>query len=239
MLDIFSLMNNATGSLGEHLVKAFASLVSDGLVLHDVLIDGNQEHKSQIDLVVVGKKGVYVVEVKTFSEAKIYGDYSRSKWYYYSYGRKYDIYSPIRQNQKHIEYMKAFLKDFGEISFFSIIVMICEDFKLSGMLPDKTIVCNSIPAMKRGFIKITESNENIMDDKKKQEIYEFIKNNQYKGKTVRNEHKKDVIEYKKSLDKIKDEKKCPYCKEYLLLRNGKYGSFWGCPNYPKCKYTCK
>ena len=95
--------------------------------------------------------------------------------------------------------------------------MICEDFKLSGMLPDKTIVCNSIPAMKRGFIKITESNENIMDDKKKQEIYEFIKNNQYKGKAVRNEHKKDVIEYKKSLDKIKDEKKCPYCKSDIPL----------------------
>lgn len=33
--------------------------------------------------------------------------------------------------------------------------------------------------------------------------------------------------------------KCPECGGNLLRRKGKYGSFFGCSNYPKCKYTEK
>ena len=32
-------------------------------------------------------------------------------------------------------------------------------------------------------------------------------------------------------------KKCPECGGALRLINGKYGKFYGCMNYPKCKYT--
>jgi DNA helicase-4 len=37
----------------------------------------------------------------------------------------------------------------------------------------------------------------------------------------------------------KDKKqKCPECKDgFLVERNGKFGCFYGCSNYPKCKYT--
>ncbi|MBR4553013.1 MAG: topoisomerase DNA-binding C4 zinc finger domain-containing protein [Bacteroidaceae bacterium] len=31
--------------------------------------------------------------------------------------------------------------------------------------------------------------------------------------------------------------KCPKCGGNLIFRNGKYGKFWGCSNYPKCTYT--
>ena len=30
---------------------------------------------------------------------------------------------------------------------------------------------------------------------------------------------------------------CPYCKLPLVLRNGRNGKFYGCQNYPECKYT--
>lgn len=30
---------------------------------------------------------------------------------------------------------------------------------------------------------------------------------------------------------------CPYCGSELVKRNGRYGSFYGCSNYPKCTYT--
>ncbi len=32
---------------------------------------------------------------------------------------------------------------------------------------------------------------------------------------------------------------CPKCEAKLVLRNSKYGDFYGCSNYPKCKYTIK
>ena len=31
--------------------------------------------------------------------------------------------------------------------------------------------------------------------------------------------------------------KCPRCGGDLILRNGKYDKFYGCSNYPKCRYT--
>lgn len=31
--------------------------------------------------------------------------------------------------------------------------------------------------------------------------------------------------------------KCPQCGGNLLERSGKYGPFFGCTNYPKCKFT--
>ena len=33
--------------------------------------------------------------------------------------------------------------------------------------------------------------------------------------------------------------KFPYCGKPLVLRNGKYGQFWGCSAYPKCRFTRK
>jgi Zn-finger domain associated with topoisomerase type I len=32
---------------------------------------------------------------------------------------------------------------------------------------------------------------------------------------------------------------CPYCNAQLVRRNGKYGEFWGCSSYPKCKFIRK
>jgi hypothetical protein len=32
---------------------------------------------------------------------------------------------------------------------------------------------------------------------------------------------------------------CPHCKVPTRLRDGKYGAFWGCINYPACKYIEK
>ena len=82
-------MNEITGSFGEWLAKTFAKTIPGALVLHDVLIDGAEQHTSQIDLLIIGNKGIYVVEVKTFADAKIYGDAGKSKWYYYNHGAKY------------------------------------------------------------------------------------------------------------------------------------------------------
>lgn len=30
---------------------------------------------------------------------------------------------------------------------------------------------------------------------------------------------------------------CPYCGANLIIKDGRYGDFYACPNYPKCKFT--
>ena len=173
--------------------------------------------------------------------AKIYGDVQKTKWNYYKHGNKYEIYSPLKQNRKHIEYMKSFLKAFGDVPCFSIITMICSDFKISGEINRNnhidSAICSSLPMMKEAIRRIAEDNPTVFDDAKKQEIFEYIKSNQYSGKQARQEHKQRVIAYKESIEEYNKRKICPYCKVELVLRNGKNGKFYGCSNFPKCKYT--
>ncbi|MDO8558384.1 MAG: topoisomerase DNA-binding C4 zinc finger domain-containing protein [bacterium] len=32
---------------------------------------------------------------------------------------------------------------------------------------------------------------------------------------------------------------CPNCSEKLVPKKGKFGNFYGCSSYPKCKFTAK
>ena len=243
MLKKLPTLNEIKGSFGEQLTKYYSKIMNDTLILHDVLIEGAEGYTSQIDLIMIGVRGLYVIEVKNYEDARIYGDGRKSKWYYYRGGKKYEIYNPIKQNKKHIEYLKVFLKDFGEVPCFSVITMLCNDFKVSNInnTPDEctTVVCSSLLAMDRGIDLIAKDKPIVFDEQKKHQIYDFILNNQLSGKEARKEHKENVISYKKSLDDMKEQKICPYCKTELVLRHGKVGDFYGCSNYPKCKYTLK
>ncbi|RKJ38677.1 NERD domain-containing protein, partial [Butyricicoccus sp. 1XD8-22] len=42
----------------------------------------------------------------------------------------------------------------------------------------------------------------------------------------------------KEAESIK-QNRCPKCGGELSLKKGKYGSFYGCGNYPRCRYTRK
>ena len=59
------------------------------------------------------------------------------------------------------------------------------------------------------------------------------------GNIIDNNIKKEHIKNIRENIIDKDPNKCPLCGGQLVERNGKYGSFIGCSNYPKCKYTKK
>ena len=52
-------------------------------------------------------------------------------------------------------------------------------------------------------------------------------------KDVKNKVNQKIAE-KKTGDGI-----CPKCGGKLIMRDGKYGKFIGCSNFPKCRYTQK
>lgn len=43
----------------------------------------------------------------------------------------------------------------------------------------------------------------------------------------------------KEMANSKDIKKCPECGAFMKKRNGRYGMFWGCGNFPDCRHTEK
>lgn len=54
-----------------------------------------------------------------------------------------------------------------------------------------------------------------------------------------NQNKSNVIESGTILYNDKVNRRCPKCGAPLSKKNGKYGQFYGCINYPKCNYTEK
>jgi Zn finger protein HypA/HybF involved in hydrogenase expression len=82
--------------------------------------------------------------------------------------------------------------------------------------------------------KITNSNfikDNLINLLKNKEIE--INNEIYKL----NLKNKFFIEKVNKNNDLND--KCPKCRGKLVIKKGKYGKFYGCSNYPKCKYTRK
>ena len=52
--------------------------------------------------------------------------------------------------------------------------------------------------------------------------------------------KEHIQEVKTTIKETKKKIKagtCPKCGGELVLRKGKYGKFYGCSNYPKCRFT--
>lgn len=48
---------------------------------------------------------------------------------------------------------------------------------------------------------------------------------------------KEILESHFTIEKIEQRHICKKCGADMILKNGKYGHFYGCSNYPKCKYT--
>lgn len=237
-------LNEIKGSFGEYLSKLYLKTQTDAFILHDVLIDSDNCNTTQIDLIMIGEKGIYVTEVKNYAEnASIYGDGNKKDWYYYLNGKKYTIYSPLMQNENHIRHLKKQLILPKDIPFFSVIIMMCKDFKVTNINhegePPRRVLCNSLPAMEKGLSIIAKNHSTVLTKEQKQAIYEKIQSLQHTEKNAKAEHKERVKSLKKEYEKIEEENLCPYCKIPLIPRNGKYGNFYGCSNYPKCKFTKK
>lgn len=86
-------------------------------VLVDLLIDVDDKKSSQIDLVALHKSGIYVIECKN-TVCSINGNYSDEYWNYSNNLR----YSPLYQNNSHINVLKDKLNINDDSYFNSIII---------------------------------------------------------------------------------------------------------------------
>lgn len=112
---------------------------------------------------------------------------------------------------------------------------------------DSNIVCNVV-SKKWGWNRkktIWNPHKNALHLKPLlEEALNLLKNIDYEIKWIPREDnwQADELSKKPLIDagiiKAESEKeKCQECNGYLVIRNGKFGQFYGCSNYPKCKFT--
>ena len=222
------------GSAGEHRVKHFLrSLGSEYILLHDLLIQNSDGSSSQIDHLIISEYGIFVIETKNYT-GWIFGNEKAEKWKQVIYNDTYYFRNPIKQNWSHIYALKALLKDFHNIYYYPIVVFSgdAELMNINSSVP--VIYTNSLKELIKYY-----STEKLLSIDEVQQIKDILK----PFEQVKREFKEKHIQTVKKKIQEKELKKanliCPKCNGELVLRKGKYGQFYGCSNYPSCKFTMK
>lgn len=217
------------GYIGEKAVANRLSGLSPQsyIVLNDIMLPTSYG-TTQIDHIVVSVYGIFVIETKNY-KGWITGSEYGEQWTKNMYGKKYLFRNPLKQNYAHVKALESIL-GFSDDKFIPIVAFSGEsNIKVQTAKP-----VIYIGQLKRAIetyreIKFSENelqniviqiqNVNIQDkDSRKQHVEQ-----------IRNQVKNDNVKIASGI--------CPKCGANLIRRNGKYGAFWGCSNYPKCRYT--
>ncbi len=247
--------------LTEHKLMFVQLFGRKGKVLKNVYLPKDNGETSEVDVIFITQKGIFVFESKNYS-GWIFGDEKGKSWTAMLPNKqKNQFYNPIMQNRTHLKWMRNYVGD--DVPLFSIIVFSerCELKKVSVLSEDiKVIKRDKTYATVRD---IWEKNPDALSDEKIDELYEklekltnvdaatkaaHIQNIEQKYKKDSTQEAKDEIplrqeEASNSEATAKEEEKiCPKCGSKLVLRMAKKGSnsgksFYGCSAFPKCKYT--
>lgn len=215
------------GMIGEITVAFFLKFLSkkDYRVIHNVTLYSN-DYKSQIDHVIVSKFGVFVIETKNY-KGWILGSEHAQYWTQVIYKSKKRLYNPILQNQGHVKALKNTLSNYPNIKYIPIVVF---TWKSTLKISTSSEVIKIFDLLKT----IKRHKQNIVTDLVKDELFEIIKSNNRKKPKKQSQQ---FIISENGYNRIPNSERCPYCLGTLVIKNGRYGEFKGCSEYPKCRFT--
>lgn len=198
---------SSKGERGEDLVvSSLEKLVRrgyNGKILRNLYIDTGNGYTTEIDVLFLTKKGIFVIESKNYI-GWIFGNERNKNWTVSLYSgkdllgfkhtEKHQFYNPIKQNQGHIRHLKQYIK--SNVDMYSYIVFSdrCE-FKDVTYDKDKCIVCYMSNFMSR----IENRLENLPDkltDKGMERLYARLLVLENASDEVKSKHKAQVKETK-------------------------------------------
>lgn len=198
------------------------------LIINDVLIPTNNGTTAQIDHIVVSIYGIFVIETKNYN-GWIFGSENSKNWTQVIYKTKNHFYNPIMQNKGHIKALQDLLTDFSNIKYISIVV-----FTIKADLKKLDVTSHVVYSL--GLLNtIKMYTEEIILHSDLDRIYQIILSANNDDKVARREHVERINDKKNKVEIGK----CPWCGGTLVERQGKYGKFTGCSNYPRCRFVLK
>lgn len=222
------------GTIGEYKVSAVLKRLNkkNYIVLNDILI-ANGKWTSQIDHIVISKSGIFVIETKNY-KGWIHGHENSDYWTQTIYKYKKKLRNPIKQNWGHVYATKNVLSSYKHIKYYPIVVF-------TGSAKIKNIT-SSLPVVYTHkllkTIKNLNNQDNLSYDQMKL-ISDKINQHNIIGRKENRNHAKNIKKQVSERKKKENLKICPKCENTLIIKKGKYGKFYGCQNFPKCRYTLK
>ena len=226
------------GDYGEKRVSSFLEDLDceDYRVFNDLLIrDG--KYTTQVDHIIISRYGVFVLETKNV-HGNVYGGGNAEFWKQYlpDDGFRFDgstqehqLRNPILQNEGHIKTLSRLV--FGnEVPVRGIVVFPdSTDLKITA---DKPVLhMREVVSFIKQYRDVVLSSDQMGFYRGR--LLEVISTSEADRKV----HLVNVYQNKERRDSAVASGRCPKCGGYLVLRDGRYGRFYGCSNYPKCTYT--
>lgn len=202
-------------------------------ILNDIML-ATKKGISQIDHIVISPYAVFVIETKNYS-GWIFGSEDSEYWVQSFRKKKVRFRNPIKQNWGHVYALQEALPEYKQVPFHSVIV-----FTGSGLLKNVNTTTDVIYGnhLYDTIIGYEEDIENITVEDMEL-IANRLKEITITDETAREQHIKQIRSNIEDTQAKIRAMICPKCSGTLAKRSGPYGEFYGCSNYPKCRYKTK
>ncbi len=237
------------GRKGEKHTETHLQLINlfgkKGRILRNVYLPKDNGETSEVDVVYITQKGIYVIESKFYS-GWIFGNEKDTNWTVsYPNGEKRRFYNPILQNKTHIKWMRRFLGE--NIPLFSVIV-----FSEKCTLKKVTVDSDDVKVVQQielveAVCSIWNKSPDVLSESKINEIYNRLQALTNVDNAVKKAHINNIKREHDPVNKTTPLQSdggntCPRCGGLLVLRTAKRGAregqqFYGCSSYPRCRYT--
>lgn len=236
------------GKKGEsHIHDVLMDLPNEYTILDDVVLYTNNG-TTQIDHIVVSKYGVFAIETKNYT-GEIYGNdqneewkqiivtrvrYRRNPFKVYTYVTKNLFYNPVKQSLGHSYVIKDKLKSW---KYLPVVPIVC----FTGNCNISSVKSKHNVVYWTDLLSVIYSHKTVyLNDDEVKEIAQLLSDYNMRSEVSNKEHIKNIKNIKNIKRDIGDKIEsgiCPKCGGKLIKREGKFGNFLGCRNYPKCKFT--
>ena len=226
-------------------MSSILSQLPEEYTIFNDLVFRTEKGTTQIDHVVVSKYGVFAIETKNY-RGEIYGDDDRGKWTQlivtevtyakkwwktYTYVTKNQFYNPVKQSLGHAFKIKELLSAFPHLKIVPIVAFVGEAI-LNNVNSKQHVVYEGDLLSVINMYKTTY----LTDDDVKT-VLNILERNNVREAVSNRQHVKNLRTAAREINATINSGICPKCGGNLVARNGKYGSFFGCSNYPICRFT--
>ena len=233
------------GKRGEMRVSAILSKLSDEYTILNDLVFRTEKGTTQIDHIVVSKYGIFTIETKNY-RGEIYGDdnrkewtqlivtkvtYEKKWWKTYTYVTKNRFYNPVKQSVGHALRIKELLSVFPHVKIVPIVVF-------TGDAILRYVESNNHVVYEENLLDVIDGYKTTyLTDNDVQAVLAILTSNNIRETVSDRQHVKNLRIAAREVNATIYSGICPKCGGHLIKRNGKYGTFYGCSNYPKCRFT--
>ncbi len=214
------------GESGENAVSKVLGDTIDGekYVINDLLFETEPGKSCQIDHILINQRGIWVIETKNYA-GKIYGQDNQREWIQtMAYGHeKNKFYNPVKQNSTHIYQLSQKL---NVKNVFNNLVIFLPRADISDVNSEYVYSIKVLPEL------VSKETGIFLSSEKMEYFYKRLIDLKNTNTVSKNEHIENIYKMQEQIE----QGICPRCGGKLVLRESKNGLFYGCSNYPKCKF---